>query len=404
MNVVMVSPGFPVEQSWFTRALAAEGATVIGVGDVPVHDLPPAARESLTHYEHVRLADTASVVRALRGLRRYVSIDQVECLWEPYVTLAAVLREELGVPGMSLAQARLFRDKEAMKEVLDAAGIRTPRHRAATTERQVWDAVEQIGYPVIVKPVDGAGSADTHRVGSESELRDVLHQVRHVPRVSVEEFVEGEEFTHDTVCGDGEVLFENIGWYRPRPLIQRTVEWISPVTISLRDIDAEPLQQGRQLGLDVLKALGFRSGFTHLEWFRTASGEVVFGEIGARPPGARSVDLMNLGTDGDLFRTWARAVLHGSAEPLTHHYNAATVFKRASGTGRITRVEGLERLVAEHRDQICAVELLPVGAPRRDWRATLLSDGMVIVRDPDLDTLVELCDRIGTDLQLYAGG
>ena len=36
------------------------------------------------------------------------------------------------------------------------------------------------------------------------------------------------------------------------------------------------------MGREVIAAMGFTSGFTHMEWYRTASGEVVFGEIGAR--------------------------------------------------------------------------------------------------------------------------
>jgi hypothetical protein len=140
-----------------------------------------------------------------------------------------------------------------------------------------------------------------------------------------------------------------------------------------------------------------------MEWYLKPDGEVVFGEIGARPPGARTVDVMNYATDGDLFVAWAEAVVHGRlSQPLEHRYNAASVFKRAQGTGRITRVEGLDRLLAEYGDAVVALDLLPVGAPRRDWRATLLSDGMVIVRHPDLATTVEITDRFGTDLQLYA--
>ena len=49
------------------------------------------------------------------------------------------------------------------------------------------------------------------------------------------------------------------------------------------------------------------------------------------------------------------------------------------------------------------VDLLPIGAHRRDWRATLISDGMVIVRHPELDGLIEMADRFATELQLYAG-
>lgn len=140
-----------------------------------------------------------------------------------------------------------------------------------------------------------------------------------------------------------------------------------------------------------------------MKWYRTAAGEVVFGEIGARPPGARTVDVMNHATDGDLFRAWADAVVHGRlSAPLEHRYNAASIFKRAQGVGRITHVDGLDRLLADHGNSVVALELLPVGARRRDWRATLISDGMVIVRDPDLGRLVEITDRFGAELQMYA--
>jgi len=51
---------------------------------------------------------------------------------------------------------------------------------------------------------------------------------------------------------------------------------------------------------------------------------------------------------------------------------------------------------------VCTIDLLPIGTPRRDWLMTLISDGMVIVRHPDLDSCVEIADRFATELQLYA--
>ncbi len=402
-NVVMVSPGFPLEMAYFTRALARTGVSVIGIGDQPVEALPAEARDHLAHYEHVSLADEGAVLAALHGLARHASIDQVECLWEPYMVLAARIRESFGLPGMTVEQTLPFRDKELMKQVLDAAGIRTPRHASTSTVQGVWEAAERIGYPLIIKPIAGAGSADTFRVDSAAELSDVLPMVRHVEVLSVEEFIEAEEFTYDTVCGGGDVVFENICWYRPRPLQARSHEWISPMTVALRDIDSDRLAEGRAMGRAVLQALGFQAGFTHMEWYRKDDGEVVFGEIGARPPGARTVDVMNYSTDGDLFRTWAEAVVGATSEPLVKAYNAASIFKRAEGSGHITRIEGLDALVARYRDNVCVLDLLPVGAHRRDWRATLLSDGMIIVRHPELDALIELGDRFARDLRMYAG-
>jgi biotin carboxylase len=402
MNVVMVSPGYPAEMAFFTRALAAVGASVIGVGDQPPHALPSVAREALAHYEHVPLSDEAAVLAALHGLARHARIDQVECLWEPYMILAAHIREAFGLPGMTVEQTVPFRDKERMKQVLDAAGIRTPWHVSTTTVAGVWDAAEQIGFPLIVKPIAGAGSADTYRVDSVQELNDVLPLLRHVQELSVEEFVDGEELTYDTVCANGHVLFENVLWYRPRPLQMRMHEWISPVSISLRDLTVADIQGGRQMGADVLAALGFNAGFTHMEWYRKADGEVVFGEIGARPPGARVVDLMNYATDGDLYVGWAEAVVHGQIQQLDRHYNVGSIFKRAIGSGRITHVEGLERLLADFGDAVTVVDLLPVGAPRRDWRSSVIGDGMIVVRHPEFQRVVEMTDRFAAELRMYA--
>src|SRR5690242_21732472 len=71
--------------------------------------------------------------------------DRVECLWEPYMMLAARLREELGLPGLTAGQTVPFRDKELMKEVLGAAGLRTPGHRSE--ERRVGKECRSRGAP-----------------------------------------------------------------------------------------------------------------------------------------------------------------------------------------------------------------------------------------------------------------
>jgi hypothetical protein len=402
MNLVMLSPGYPAEMAYFTRGLAAVGARVIGVGDQPPHALPEPARAALAHYEHVNLADEGAVLAALRGLARHVSIDRVECLWEPYMILAARIREEFGLPGMTVEQTLPFRDKEQMKRVLDAAGIRTPWHVSATTVAEIWAAAEQIGYPLIVKPIAGAGSADTYRCDSVDELSSALPLLRHVPEVSVEEFVDGEELTFDTICAGGRVLFEHMLWYRPRPLQMRMHEWVSPVSISLRDLSVDFVHGGRDMGRAVLSALGFESGFTHMEWYRKADGEVVFGEIGARPPGARVVDLMNFATDGDAYVGWAQAVVHGAMQPLERRYHAGAIFKRARGSGQITRSEGLDALLAAYGEHVVLLDLLPVGAPRRDWRSTVTGDGMVVVRHVELQPVIDMTEAFARDFQLFA--
>lgn len=256
MNVLIISPGYPADMPEFTRGLAASGARVIGVGDQGPGALPSLVRHSLDEYIQVRsLWNTGDVIAEVRAELRGTNLDRIECLWEPGIMLAAELRQHCGVPGLSVEQAHRFRDKEAMKIALDAAGIRTPKHVAVDSVAGCWEAAEAIGFPLILKPIAGAGSADTYRVNDVNELRAVLPLLRHVATLSVEEFVDGEEFTFDTITIGGKIAYYNVAWYRPRPLIARSNEWISPQVIALNNVDQADLADGIRMGHEVIKAL-----------------------------------------------------------------------------------------------------------------------------------------------------
>lgn len=404
-NVLMLGCAYPAELGYFTRGVARAGARTFAVDQVPESHLPPFVRESLSGYCQVpSLFDEQVAFEAVRTWAGSMTFDRVESLWEPTVLLAARLREALGAPGMTYEQVVRFRDKDKMKQAVADAGLRTPRHQRASGSDECLEAAERIGFPLCLKPIAGAGSENTYRVDTQEELESILRKAAHIGEYNVEEFIDGDEYTYDTISVGGRVVYENLSWYRPRPLIGRSVEWISPQTVTLRDIDAPHLAAGKELGAGVLKALEHESGFAHMEWYRKSDGEAVFGEIAARPPGAHTVDTMNFACDIDLFTGWAEAVVLGTfGQQFERLYNCAIIFKRAQGQGHIRRIEGLERILASFGEHIPCVDLLPIGAHRRDWVKTLLSDGFVFVRHPDLDETCAMADRVGTDLQLYAG-
>lgn len=405
MNVIMLAPGYPAEMPHFCRGLSEHGARVYGLADIPEHDLPALTRQHLSGYLQVPVfTDEEAVVRqVVEAVGGRHPIDRVVCLWEPGVVLAARLREALGAPGQGVEQATTFRNKDVMKQVVSRAGIRTARHAAATTIAQVRAAAEAIGFPVIVKPIAGAGSMDTVRASSMAELEAALSRVTSYDEVNVEEFIEGEEYTYDTISIEGTPVYENVCFYRPNPLIARSTEWISPQTLALRDLSPTPVASGITMGREVLKVMGFRTGFTHMEFFWTPKGEAIFGEIAARPAGAHTVDLMNYVGDVDLYRGYAEAELKGTfSESTERKYNACNIFKRAQGQGRITRIEGLQHLLERYGEHVVHMDLLPVGAERRNWIQTLVSDGYVVVRHPELEPCMEMADAVGTELGLFA--
>jgi biotin carboxylase len=388
----------------FTRGLAEVGAIVYGVGDTPRDQLPDNVRPYLFDYLQVpRILDEADVMTRVSDWLRGRAIDRVLTNWEPLVMLAARLRERWGVPGMSVETSRGFRDKEIMKQRVRAAGLRVPRSRRVHTAAEVREMAEEIRYPLILKPIAGAGCADTYKVTSPQELEQTLSLLGGLQEASCEEYIDGEEFTYDTVCIDGKPVMENIIQYMPKPLEARSHEWISPIGITVRDIAQPKLAGGIALGRAVLKALNMDSGYTHMEWYLTSKGEAVFGEIACRSGGAGLVDLMNYTLDADMYREWARASCWGHFEAdATRKYNVGIVFKRAMGWGTIQRIEGLRGWLQACGRWVVEDTLLRPGSQRRDWRQTQVSDGYVVVRHPEWDEALRMCHAAVTDIKLYA--
>jgi len=404
MRVVFLAPAYPPEMIQYTRGLAEVGAEVYGVGDTPQARLPAEVRRYLTAYLEVpRIMDEEDVLARVSAWLRGKTIDRILSNWEPLVILAARLREKHGMPGMSVDTVRGFRDKELMKERVRAAGLRVPRSRRVRTEAETRAAAEEIGFPLILKPIAGAGSADTYRVTSPKELDETILKMRGIPEASCEEYVIGEEFTFDTVCVEGKPVYENIAAYLPKPIEMRSIEWISPVIITVRDTEQPKIAPGIALGRNVLRALNMGTGFTHMEWFLTPKGEAVFGEIACRPGGAHLVDQMNYTSDIDLFREWARVTCWNTFDAVApRKYNAGVIFKRAMGQGRITRIEGLGDWQRAAGQWAVEEQLLRPGTPRRNWKQTLLSDGHVMVRHPDWDEAYRLSFLAATGIRMYA--
>ena len=404
MRVVFLSPSYPPEMIQYTRGLAEVGAEVLGVGDTPREALPAAVKPHLHDYLQVpRIMDEDDVIERVTAWMRGKEVDRVLANWEPLVILAARIRERWGMPGMSTDAVRGFRDKELMKERVRAAGLRVPRSRRVRTEREIREAAEFIGYPLILKPIAGAGSADTYRVGDKAELDRVIPLMRGVQEASCEEYVEGEEMTFDTLCLRGRPVMENMSLYVPKPLEARQAEWISPMAISIRDLSQPRLQPGLELGGRVLEVLGMQDGFTHMEWFLTPKGEAIFGEIACRPGGAGLVDQMNYTCDTDLYREWARvSCWHTYEGDSARKYNVAVVFKRARGWGTIQRIDGLREWQRAYGRWVVEDRLLRPGAHRRDWQRTQTADGYLMVRHPEWDEAFRMASAAATDIQIYA--
>ena len=221
MHVVFIEPRFPTNQRHFVRALKEVGATVTAIGEGSKESLSGDMRSWLTHYEQVNsVVNEEAVLRAARFIHARKKIDRIEATVEAHIMSTAHVRETLGIPGTSPKSAWLCRDKPSMKELLRKGGVSCAQSTAASSIDEIIAFAQAVGFPLIIKPRDGAGASGTSRVTNLAELNEAARGlgVDKGRSVAVEEFIEGHEGFYDTISIGGHVVHDFVTHYYPNVL------------------------------------------------------------------------------------------------------------------------------------------------------------------------------------------
>src|SRR5215813_14185958 len=292
------------------------------------------------------------------------------------------VREHLGIAGMDAATARNFRDKAQMKSVLRAAGVPCARYRLADSADAAAGFAAETGFPLVVKPPAGAGAKSTFRLDDAEDLRVWLDAAPPAPDrpALVEEFLTGDEGSYDSVMVDGQVVWDSVSHYLPTPLEVLRNPWIQWRVVGRPDIQGPGYDGIREAAPMALRALGLRSGFTHMEWFRRPDGSVAVSEVAARPAGAQITSMLCYVHDFDFYRAWAQLMVHGSFAPPERRWAAGTVYLRGQGIGRVREVHGLAALAPEVGSLVVESRL---PEPGQLSSASYEGDGYFILRLPD---------------------
>ncbi len=404
MHVIFVEPAFPHNQRQFVRGLRAAGARVTGIGEMPVEALPEEIKGWLYGYEQVSsVVHEPSLLAAVRRVQGREWVDRLEATVEAHIMATARVREACGIPGVSVKTSYLCRDKPAMKEALRQADIPCAQSIGTDTPEDVRLFAEAIGYPLIVKPRDAAGAADTWRVRNDAELENAITEsgLGRGASVAVEEFIEGHEGFFDTICVDGKIMHYFATHYYPNVLEGMRTRWISPQFIATNRLDEEGYDEVKAMGKKVIDILGIGTSATHMEWFFGPKGPK-FSEIGCRPPGVGAWDLYCAGNDMDVYKEWGMAIVHGhpSQQP-SRGYSAGLINLRPECDGHITGYEGLE-LLDQLGDAVIDHHLPPPGTPTQPVAAGYMANAWVRLKHPDYDQLRRLLDMVGQTIKVRA--
>lgn len=401
-DVTFVAPWLAETTLRFVGALAGlEGVRLSLVSQDPSERVPAELRARLADFVQASDAlDPEVLVRAVERLReRGQRVDLLLGTLEELQVPLGQVRDALGLPGMGAGTARNFRDKSRMKDVLRAHGLPCARHALAPSPEAVRAFAEEVGYPLVVKPPAGSGARGTFRLGDRGDLDGFLEAMppsEESPAL-VEEFIVGEEHSFDSVVLGGEVVWHSINRYLPSALETLSEPWIQWCVLLPREVDDPRWDPIRAAAGPALKALGMERGMSHMEWFRRPDGSVAISEVGARPPGARFMNLISWAHDFDLFRAWAETVVYGRFTPRSRPYAAGAAYLRGQGKGRVARVAGLEEIAEELGPLVVEARIPQAGQPAS---SSYEGEGYVIVRHPETEVVLDALRKIVTRVRV----
>ena len=190
------------------------------------------------------------------------------------------------------------------------SGVKTARYCLATSPAVCKKFIAQTGYPVIVKPDNGVGASDTHRLCSDDDL--IQFFATKLPlRYIMEEYIDATVNSYDAIVNSkGEPIFET-----GNVTLGSLMDVVNTGDSSMFYIVDQPFEDVREAGRRTLRAFGVRSRFVHFEFFRLnrdqhigKKGEIVALEVNMRPSGGISPEMMNYANSTDVYKIWADMV------------------------------------------------------------------------------------------------
>jgi biotin carboxylase len=291
----------------------------------------------LAHADRVEFVDTndsIAVIARLVQLQTEENIRAVMPGFEYYVPLAAQAAEALGCPGLSTEHVFKVRMKNEMRAALRNAGLSYPKFRQVSKRSELESAALDVNFPAVLKPVNMAGSLGVRRINTFEDLVNTYDAMMaqevtdlDLPlkrELLLEEYLSGPEFSVE-----GYVDEPNIN------IVSITEKILSaePFFIEIGHIVQANIKPYSQAAIEnyvaaVVRALHITLGLFHAEIRLTARGPVLI-EIGARLPGDRICDLIQLSRGVDMFEIMVHAYTGKTlphVETLSNRYAGITFY------------------------------------------------------------------------------
>ncbi len=313
------------------------------------------------------------------------------------VPVVGAVTERLGLPTIGRDVAHRMTHKIAMRRTLAEEGIPQPPFAAVRNLAEGRAALETVGLPAVLKPVDSGGQRGLFRIETPGDLESHLHSaLAESPgrEAILEGFVEGTEMNGIVVVRSGDARMVTLS-DRLRPEgAGFGVGWIHLFPAS---IHSDQLGLAERVAERSVAALGLRDGIAFPQLIASPDGGVSVVEVAARIPGGQMADLVRHAVGVDLVELALRFALGEPipdvvavprfSQPLAIRFLTASPGPLPTGT--VTRIGPLDAVLGA-RGVVQAETYLTVGETIRPVRLDGDRRGYVIATAP---TSIEALQR-----------
>lgn len=289
-------------------------------------------------YHNVSILDKDAVLSLARDLK----IDGIMSFAvDPGVVSAAYVADRMGLPQAGPYESVcILQNKERFRSFLETNGFNVPKSRGFSTYAEAYADRDYFSWPVIVKPVDSAGSKGVSRVESPENLKPAFDNAKSHSfsgKVIIEEFIEKDGCSSDSDCFsvDGELKFVSFSAQRfdesaSNPYTPAAYSWPSTMTKAQESELTSELQR-------LIALLGMRTSIYNVETRVGKNGKCYIMEVSPRGGGNRLAEMLRMATGVDMITAAVKAALGEKVTDITQkpydgHWAEVILHADRSGT------------------------------------------------------------------------
>ncbi|MEU2391330.1 ATP-grasp domain-containing protein [Streptomyces sp. NPDC007369] len=349
--------------------------------------------------------DTAALLERLEGLHAVLGFDGVVSSCDYYLPAVAHAARRLGLPGPAPEAVEAACRKDLTRRVLAGADVPGPRFALCAGAGEAAVAAREIGYPLVVKPVDLCAGMLVRAVRDERELELACQALAEfpvnargqdrAPVILLEELLHGPEISVETVSFDGATHVVGL----TDKSIGGEPAFIETGHMFPAGIGPAPASEAAETALRAVKALGLDQVVCHTEIKLTPDGPRLV-EVNPRPAGNRITELVRHVTGVDLAAACVDVALGRRpdlAPKPTGVRSAAISFLLPDTDGILAGIEGAEAVRA--RPEVLELSL---AEPGRTVRAATSNNeylGHVMTADTEGGGARAAAERLLADLR-----